>query len=107
MFCDYNDDIEKFDLNIDERIVVVHSSSNKDYQGYGKMVMCLLMSLEEFRSYKERSFSEMEGLLQNQIDVLNSEHAEKHSLHESINLKEVSKKVSFFGCLDNSYFLGH
>ena len=36
MFCDPNDDIEKFDLNIDERIVVVHSSSSKAYQGYTK-----------------------------------------------------------------------
>ena len=36
MFCDPNDDIEKFDLNIDERIVVVHSSSSKAYQVYTK-----------------------------------------------------------------------
>ena len=34
MFCDQNDDIEKVDLNIDEKIVVVHSSSIKAYHGY-------------------------------------------------------------------------
>lgn len=56
MFCDKNDVIEKFDLNIDERIVVVHSSFNKAYQGYIKIGMCLFMSLEDFRSYKQRSF---------------------------------------------------
>ena len=35
-FVTKNDDMEKFDLNIDERIVVVHSSSSKAYQGYTK-----------------------------------------------------------------------
>ena len=34
--CDQNDDNEKFDLNIDKRIIVVHSSSSKTYQGYTK-----------------------------------------------------------------------
>ena len=48
--------------------------------------MCLLMSLEDFRSCKERSF-EIEELLQNKRDGLNSEFAEEHP-HESNNLKE-------------------
>ena len=34
--CDKNDDNEKFDLNIDKRIIMVHSSSSKAYQGYTK-----------------------------------------------------------------------
>ena len=34
--CDQNDDNEKFDLNIDKRIIVVLSSSSKAYQGYTK-----------------------------------------------------------------------
>ena len=34
--CDQNDDNEMFDLNIDERIIVVHYSTSKAYQGYTK-----------------------------------------------------------------------
>ena len=36
MLYDQNDDIQKFDLNIDETIGVVHSSYSKTYQGYTK-----------------------------------------------------------------------
>ena len=54
MFCDQNDDIEKFDLNIDERIVVGYSSFSKAYQVYKKVVMYFLMSLEELRSCKRK-----------------------------------------------------
>ena len=54
--------ILRSDLNIDERIIVVHSSSIKSYQGILKMVMYLLMSLEEFRSCKKEVY-EMEELL--------------------------------------------
>ena len=77
--------ILRSDLNIDERIIVVHSFSSKAYQGILKMIMYLLMSLEEFRSCK-KEVSKMEELLQNQRDCLNSELAKEYSLHESNNL---------------------
>lgn len=34
MFCDKKNDFEKFDVNIDERIVTIYSSSSKDYPVY-------------------------------------------------------------------------
>ena len=56
MFCDQNDDIDKFYLNMYERIVVVYSFTLKAIRGIlKKSVMCLLMSLEEFRSCNKRS----------------------------------------------------
>ena len=47
------------------------------------------MSLEELRSCKREKTPGVEGLLQNQIDGLNSEIAEEHPLHKNSNLKEV------------------
>lgn len=44
------------------------------------------MSLKE--KLKRKKNSEMEGLLQNQRDVLYSELADEHCLHESRNFKE-------------------
>ena len=55
MLCVHNDDIE-IDLNIDENNCGT-LLLKEVIRGILKMVMCLLMSLEDFRSCKERNNS--------------------------------------------------
>jgi len=88
MFCDKKNDIEKFDLNIDERIVVVYFSSSKAYRLYKKVVMWFFDESGRVEKLQKKEDCEMEGLLQIQRDSFNSELAEEHSLHECSNLKE-------------------
>ena len=86
--CDQNDDNEKFDLNIDKRIIVVHSSSSKTYQGYTKNFHVFIDESRRFQKLQGKKFLRQKSFLKNQRDGLNSEFDEEHPLHESNNLKE-------------------
>ena len=77
--------ILRSDLNIDERIIVVHSSSSKAYKGYTKNGHVFI---DESLEVAKKEEPEIEEFLQNQRDGLNSELVEENPLHESNNLKE-------------------
>ena len=77
--------ILRSDLNIHERIIVVHSSSSKAYQRYTKNGHVFI---DESLEVARKEVPEIKELLENQRDSLNSELAEEHPFHESNNLKE-------------------